>query len=340
MTRPLGYFVAYVMPASWLAAAAVGGVAWVVTPAVAFVLIPLFDQLLGHDRSDPGDGPRAAGFDLVLALWIPVQLALQVATIAVAGSLPAAEAAAMAVATGIVAGGGGITVAHELCHRKARWARAAAELLMTSVAYPWFTVEHVLGHHRRVATPADPATSRLGEGVYRFWFRSVFGGLRSAWALESERVLARGARGLADRRIRMALGLTAAVATAAAIGGLAGVAVFAAQAFVAVTLLEVINYVEHYGLVRAQTASGAYERVRPHHSWNSTHRLTGRLLFNLPRHADHHAFAHRPYDQLRPWTDAPELPYGYPTMVLIALVPPLWRRIMDPRVAAVRASIG
>jgi alkane 1-monooxygenase len=113
--------------------------------------------------------------------------------------------------------------------------------------------------------------------------------------------------------------------------------VFAIQSAVAVLLLEVINYVEHYGLARAEVRPGEYERVAPDHSWNSNHWLTAAFLFNLPRHADHHAYASRPFQELRPWADAPEMPVGYPTMVLVALVPPLWFRVMDPRTRAVWA---
>ena len=174
--------------------------------------------------------------------------------------------------------------------------------------------------------------------MYAFWPRTVGGGLASAWRLESARVERRGkAWSLTDRRLRHPLLLVGTLALAVALGGVAGLVLFVLQSLVAITLLEVVNYVEHYGLQRAEVA-GRYERVQPHHSWNATHRLTNWFLFNLPRHADHHAWAHRPYMELRAWPDAPALPLGYPTMVLIALVPPLWFHIMDPRVAAVRQA--
>lgn len=333
----LAFYVGYLLPASVVGAWFLGPWAWWVPPVVTFGLVPLLDLLLGHDAGSPdevvGHQPLS---DLPLLLWVPTQLALVAGLVASAAALPWHQAAGWAFAVGIISGGGGITIAHELVHRKQRLHRAAAEVLMTSVSYPWFCVEHVLGHHRNVATPVDPATSRLGEGVYAFWWRSVSGSLLSAWHLETKRVTDRGLRGLADRRLRYALGLLGGTALAAALGGLPGVGVYLLQGVVAFSLLEVINYVEHYGLQREQKPNGRYERVQPHHSWNSTHRFTNWLLFHLPRHADHHAYAARPYDQLRPWADAPALPFGYPTMVLIALVPPLWRAVMDPRVALLR----
>lgn len=335
----LSFYVGYVLPLSLVAAWSLGPWAWWLVPAVTFVMIPLFDHLLGHDEAHPDEqGGRHPLADIPLFLWVPTQLGILVTLTAAAPTLTWAQLVGWSAAAAIISGGGGITVAHELVHRKSKLHRAAAEVLMTSVSYPWFNVEHVLGHHKNVATPIDPATSRLGEGVYAFWVRSVTGSLASAWRLETQRVQGRGLRGLADRRVRYPLVLLLAIAAATALGGVWGLALFLLQGVLGFSLLEVINYVEHYGLLREQRPSGRYERVRPHHSWNSTHALTNRLLFHLPRHADHHAWASRPYDQLRPWPDAPALPFGYPTMVLIALVPPLWRAIMDPRVAQLRSE--
>jgi len=332
--QTLTYFFGYILPLSFAAAWAIGPGAWWLVPAVAFVVIPVMDQALGHDTSEPDDGgPRRRWADVALWMWLPTQLACLGVVLWHAADLSPGALAGWSLAMGVISGGGGITVAHELVHRKGRGSRALAEGLMLSVVYPWFCVEHVLGHHRNVATPRDPATSRLGESVYRFWWRSVSGSLVSAWRLESERVRKRSLSGLADRRLRYAIGLVIMAGLAIAVGGPWGLAAWLVQGVVGFSLLEVINYVEHYGLQREQLANGRYERVQPHHSWNSNHALTNRLLFNLPRHADHHAWAYRTYDQLRPWPDAPTLPFGYPTMVLIALVPPLWRAVMDPRVA-------
>lgn len=341
----LAYALVYVLAGLLAVATALGGAWPLLVPAFVFAALPALDLLVGRDPSDPDDEELARRardplYDLLLRAWVPTQLGLlgfAVARVA-SGDLSVAEIGLLAVGAGVVTGGAGITVAHELVHRKERLDRALAEVLMTSTSYTWFCVEHVLGHHRNVATPLDPATSRLGESVYAFLPRTLIGGVLSAWRLEGERTARRQIpwTSLRDRRTRYGLELVALYAGLSWLGP-AVVGFFAVQSLVAVLLLEVVNYVEHYGLLRAEVAPGRYERVRPDHSWNSTWRLTGAFLFNLPRHADHHAWASRPYWQLRAWPGAPELPLGYATMVLVALVPPLWFRWMDPRVAAARA---
>jgi alkane 1-monooxygenase len=334
------YLVAYSLPAAWFVGVALGG-PWVLLPiAVAFGLIPTLDPFLGHDTHDRPEEAQTAAFDGVLRAWVPVQaLMLVTGLLAVATeSVTGWEVAALALSTGIVTGGGGITVAHELMHRRESLDRGLAEVLMTMVSYTPFCVEHVLGHHKNVSTPLDPATSRLGESLYAYWPRAILGGLRSAWRIETARVRKRRLSGLADRRVRHAAMLAGAWIGVAVVGGWVGLAWFIGQSVVAILLLENVNYVEHYGLERAEIAPGKYERIQPHHSWNSTHRLTNWLLFNLPRHADHHAWAYRKYAELRAWPGAPAMPWGYTTMVLVALVPPLWFRVMDPRVAAARAE--
>ncbi len=305
--------------------------------AFAFVLTPWLDALVPEDRTNPSPDEVAERrstplFDVWLYAWLPVQLALMAGTFLAVPGGSWLERIGWVVSLGVVTGGGGITVAHELMHRPSSSARAAAEALMGLVLYPHFCIEHVLGHHRRVATEEDPASARRGESVYAFLPRTLIGGLESAWSLETQRVRSRGARGLADRRIRHPLVVLLVLSSTGAAFGPAGLLALLGQAVVAVLLLEVINYVEHYGLVRHQGKDGRYERVRPVHSWNSAHRVTGRYLFHLPRHSDHHFLASRPYFLLEHHDSAPQLPAGYPAMVLLALVPPLWRRVMDPRV--------
>jgi alkane 1-monooxygenase len=239
-----------------------------------------------------------------------------------------------------VCGGFGIVVAHELMHRRGAGDRALAEIMMSSVSYPHFCVEHVYGHHRKVATREDAASSRFGEHLYAFLPRTLWTSLRSFWEIETTIVgrkkLRRGS--LRDRRVRYAMNLAAAYSVIGLLGGWAAVATMAVVGAVAALVLETINYLEHYGLEREQTENGRYERVRPHHSWNSAHRLSSYFMFGLVRHSDHHYLASRQYPVLRHHGDAPQLPFSYGTMFLVALVPPLWHRIMDPRVLAVRAG--
>lgn len=329
------FWLIYAIAALLAVALAVGGPWPLVVPLFVFGVVPVADVLLGRDETDLG--PRVWWHDLPLWLWVPTQLAAIGWLVSRAATLSAGELMVDVLAVGILSGAGGITIAHELVHRKGLAEQVLAEILMTSVTYTWFCVEHVLGHHRNVATPRDPATSRLGESLYAFLPRTLAGSFRSFWTIEGEHVARRGLPAWRDRRLRYLAVLAGVHGAIAALAGPVAWAAFAGQGLVAVLLLEVINYVEHYGLLRRETAPGEYERVRPHHSWNSTEWLSGAFLFHLPRHADHHAYASRPYPELRAWPDGPHLPWGYATAVLVALVPPLWRAVMDPRVVAARA---
>jgi alkane 1-monooxygenase len=239
---------------------------------------------------------------------------------------------------GIIGGAIGITFAHELVHRRQPFERALGEMLLAAVSYTHFAIEHVHGHHRHVTTPHDPATARLGESFYRFLPRTFTGSLASAWRLEVERLARRGQGAYSPSNRMLRYGFTQVVLYLSVwvIFGATGAAVFAGQAVVAFSLLEVINYIEHYGLVRKEVAPGEYERVAARHSWDSSYRFSNWLLINLARHADHHCAAAKRYQSLELPADAPQLPAGYATMFLLALVPPLWFKVMNPRAAAAR----
>jgi len=333
--RAAPYLLAWSIPFSVLLGLYLGGFWTFFTVLYVFGLTPVVDLLVGtQERNPEEDASPSVFFDYVVRGWVVVHMGILLYGLSLVGSLPPLEMLGLTVSIGLV-GGAGINVAHELMHRRGRGDRALAELLMSLVGYAHFCVEHVHGHHRHVATPRDPATAQLGESVYRFVPRSVFGGLRSAWGIETRRVSREGVSGsLWDRRVRYAIEFMVLCALAVGVAGLAGLLFFLVQGVVAVLQLEVINYLEHYGLQRRVLSTGRYERVRPQHSWNSAHRVTGWLLFGLPRHADHHFKASRPYPKLRHLPEAPQLPAGYATMFLCALVPPLWHRVMDPRALA------
>ena len=230
-------------------------------------------------------------------------------------------------------------MAHELIHKSSKLDRAGGLALLANTAYMHFYIEHLVGHHGRVATHEDPATARLGESFYRYYPRAVSGSWLSAWDIEVERLGRQGLRVWGGHNRMLWYVVTPlAIALAFALGwGPAAAAFYAAQAVVAFSLLEAVNYLEHYGLVRSQLENGRHERVTVMHSWSTDQRLTNYFLFNLQRHADHHVNAARPYPALQHVEHSPQLPTGYAGMVLLALVPPLWRRVMDPRVAAVRS---
>jgi alkane 1-monooxygenase len=315
------------LPLFWLGL----GAAWMALVVTA-VVIPVLDALVGRPRHRAG-AVMPAGF----ARWIPrVQVPAQIALLGVAvtscAHLSWAELVVFAVAVGTVTGGIGITVAHELGHRASALDRLLSRVLLVMVCYGHFFVEHTRGHHVRVGTPADPATAPRGMHVYRFIVRSVTGGFAHAWRLESLR-LARGghtAWRMSNWVVAGSLLSAALLVAAGATAGSKGVALVLLQAAMAITLLEIVNYIEHYGLTRRRLSEG-YEPVASRHSWNANFVLSNALLLNLQLHSDHHAHMQRPYEALRSLTEAPQLPAGYPTMVLVALVPPLWRALVDKR---------
>jgi alkane 1-monooxygenase len=319
-------------PLGWVAI----GAAWMPL-AIAFALIPLIDAWVGrprHRRAQP----------LPLARWIPrtqiiFQSVLIVNAVRIAPSLAPTELIVFGLAVGTITGGIGITIAHELGHRASRLDRAIARALLVMVGYGHFIVEHVRGHHVRVGTPDDPATAPRGMHVYRFIGRSVVGSFLHAWRLEALRLqtTARGAWHPANWVLTGTLASLALVALAFVFGGAAGALLFVLQAAWAIALLEVINYVEHYGLERKRIGD-RYEPVRPEHSWNADFAVSNWVLFNLQLHSDHHARMRRSYEELQSIATAPQLPAGYPAMVLLALVPPAWFAAMEPRLARAQAG--
>lgn len=305
-----------------------------------FVAVPIVDALSGtsDEARPPADVDANFWFRIVTWAWVPVQLGLllRVLTMATSGRLSPLEIAGATVSMGVTSGALGITFVHELVHRSGRFERALGEIVLASVSYAHFAIEHVHGHHRHVGTPMDPATARFGESFYRFLPRTLSGSLISAWHLEVDRLARRGRSAWSPANRMLRYGVTQIVLWAALllIYGATGVAVFVGQAVVAFSLLEVINYIEHYGLTRREIAPGEYERIAPQHSWDSSYRVSNWMLINLARHSDHHCVASKRYQSLELLAPAPQLPAGYGAMFLLALIPPLWFRVMNPRVMA------
>ncbi|HEY3478944.1 MAG TPA: alkane 1-monooxygenase, partial [Streptomyces sp.] len=270
-------------------------------------------------------------------LYLPVQYAGLVAGcwLLTHGGLSLPDRVGLTITLGGVAGIG-INTAHELGHKKESVERWLSRIALAQTCYGHFFIEHNRGHHVRVATFEDPASARLGESFWRFLPRTVAGSLKSAWHLEAARLRRTGASPWSPRNDvlsawAMSLALFAALTAAFGPGVLPYLAV---QAVFGFCLLEVINYTEHYGLLRQRTESGRYERCAPRHSWNSDNVASNVFLYHLQRHSDHHANPTRRYQALRCFEDAPELPTGYAGMIVLAYFPPLWRRVMDPRVLA------
>jgi len=325
-----------------------GGWALVLPPAVAWWLCAVLDIAVGRNGDNPDpETPKPALFwyRVITWIWVPVQLVLIYGTlwaVTHTGHLAPLEKLGVFFGVGVLTGSVGIVYAHELLHQSSRTERWLADILLATVLYGHFRTEHLLVHHPWVGTPRDAVTARYNEGFHRYFFRVLKTGLPSAWEAEKA-MLARRGRGPLDRSnpFWRYLALQAlAVAMAFAAGGWAGVGLFVFQALVAIWQLEMTNYVEHYGLTRKYLGDGTYEPVRPHHSWNADHRVTSWLLINLQRHADHHTRPARRYPLLQtyPEATAPQLPFGYTAMGFVAMVPPLWRRMMNPRVRKWRAD--
>ncbi len=323
-----------------------GGWALILPPLGTWWLYSLLDALLGlnDENPDPETGDEQLfWYRLITLIWFPVQFAVIFGAIwyaTRAGHLATWEKIVLFFDVGIVSGTVGIVYAHELLHQKNRLERWLGDLLLASVLYGHFRTEHLLVHHHHVATPRDAVTARYNEGFHRYFLRVLFECPRSAWRAETA-MLARRRRSAWHRGnpFWRYLALQAAMlALAFALGGLAGLGLFAVQAFAAIWQLELTNYIEHYGLTRKHLGEGRYEHVLPRHSWNAAHKASNWLLINLQRHSDHHYKPSRRFPLLQTYSadEAPQLPYGYPLMTMAAMIPPLWRRVMNPRVRAWR----
>jgi alkane 1-monooxygenase len=314
-------------------------------PIVILGFVPIIDLITGLDPSNPPDDVIEAleqdrYYRWLTFLFLPIQYAAFgfgmwfIAT----QQMSIWNNIGLAITIGFI-GGLGINTAHELGHKKESHERWLSKIALAQSCYGHFYIEHNRGHHVRVATPDDPASSRVGESFYRFWPRTVFGSLRSAWNLEKRRYARRSQQPIrlgndVVNAWLMTFALWAVLLLWLGIGILPYLLI---QALIAITLLEAVNYLEHYGMLRqivGVSGKERYERVDPSHSWNSNHIATNVLLYHLQRHSDHHAQPTRRYQALRDYAESPALPTGYAGMILLALVPPAWRKVMDPRVAA------
>ncbi len=248
------------------------------------------------------------------------------------------ELIGITLSTALLTGAMGITIAHELVHRDNKLELFFADVILIFTCYMHFSIEHVAGHHKKIGTPEDNATARFGESIYQFLMRSITGSYLGALEIENRRLKKRGSS-VYSWRNRMIWYTAIPMLTILTLGllwGISAAVFFMAQAFIGFLYLEVINYVEHYGLVRTLLPSGRYERVNDWHSWNSDHVVSNLFLIKLPTHSDHHVNAHKRFHLLETPQDCPQLPFGYPTMLPIALFPKLWRSIMDPLVHEAR----
>lgn len=338
----LPFWISFLLvPLAWITAI-FGGWTVVLLPVVTWYFFSILDFAVGvntdnADLETTEDDLR--WYRAITMVWVPVQFVMLfglIGYVSPAEHLNTLEKLAIFFGVGVVNGTIGINYSHELMHQKNRLERWLADALLAMVLYSHFRSEHLLVHHRYVATPRDPVTARMGESFYRFYPRVLRQCLVSAWAAERA-MLARKDLPVTDTSnpfwkyagLQLIFFLLAF-----ALGGWAGIGLFLMQAGTAIWQLELVNYIEHYGLTRKHLGDGKYEHVQPRHSWNAAQRASNWLLINLQRHSDHHYKPDRRFPMLQNYTqaDAPQLPYGYPVMTIAAMIPRVWRRVMNPRV--------
>lgn len=334
-----------VVPVAMIAAT-FGGWSIALLPAYSWGLFTLLDVLTGRNEDNADlNTPEAEliWYRLITVLWFPIQFVLIFGLIYYAtraSHLGAVELVALFFGVGVISGTIGINYSHELMHQKPEWERWLGDLLLATVLYSHFRSEHLRVHHLHVGTRRDPVTARYNEGFHRFFPRVLREVYLSSFDAEAA-MLARRKLPPSHRSNpfwRYWALQAAMLILAVIVGGGLGLLLFVWQAFIAIWQLELVNYIEHYGLTRRHLGGGKYEHVLPRHSWNASHRASNWLLINLQRHSDHHYKPDRRFPLLQNYDeeDAPQLPFGYPVMTALAMFPPLWRRRMNPRVRAWR----
>ena len=325
-----------------IVSAVYGGWTVILLPVVTWYMFSILDLAVGlnTDNADlEATDDDLFWYRMITTAWVPAQFLMLfglIAYVAPADHLNTVEKLAIFFGVGVITGTVGINYSHELMHQKNKLERWLGDALLAMVLYSHFRSEHLLVHHRYVATPRDPVTARMNESFYRFYPRVLKQCFLSAWNAEKA-MLARKDLPATDSSNpfwKYAYLQLVCFLLAFALGGWVGVGLFILQAGVAIWQLELVNYIEHYGLTRKHLGDGKYEHVQPRHSWNAAHKASNWLLINLQRHSDHHYKPDRRFPVLQNYTeaDAPQLPYGYPVMTIAAMIPRVWKRVMNPRV--------
>ena len=306
----------------------------------AFLLIPILELFFKPNSNNLSNAEEEMAkedksYDMVLYLLVPViYFLLWEFLISMRETLTFSDRLGRILSMGLVCGGYGINVAHELGHRNNKFEQFLSKTLLLSSLYMHFFIEHNRGHHKRVSTKEDPSSARYGENIFSFWIRSVFTGYISAWNIEFSRLkrLKKFKFSLENEMLRFQLIQVLLVSSIYFVFGTQITIYFLFAAVMGFLLLETVNYIEHYGLQRKININGKYERVQPFHSWNSNHPVGRIMLFELSRHSDHHFNASRKYQVLKNHDNSPEMPTGYPGMMILSLIPPLWFYIMNKRI--------
>jgi alkane 1-monooxygenase len=321
---------------------------WLIASPViyAFGFIPLVELLIPLSKENMSEAEeKIAKEDRLYDWWLYIIVPLQYAALACFlfsmqdQGLTAWEKAGRIASMGLLCAAFGINVGHELGHRRLLYERNLAKALLLTSLYMHFYIEHNKGHHKNVSTKEDPSSARKWEPIYLFYFRTVIFGYISAWKIAADDQKKKGKPVLhfSNQMIQFQLLQILFVLLVQYVFGTEIMLSFLAAASIGFLLLETVNYIEHYGLERKNTDEG-YERAMPEHSWNSSHILGRLMLFELSRHSDHHYLASRKYQVLRHHDEAPQMPTGYPGMMILSLVPPLWFSVMHKRMNAFQKS--
>ena len=338
--RRLKYFLVYLSPLVVVISIVLGGVWTYLALLIFFVVIPcieLFTRVSTRNLSTIEEelAKEDVFYDLLLYGLVPVQYGLMIFFLNRVSdpALQLYEKIGMMTAFGMACGILGINAAHELGHRSSMYERVMSKMLLLTSLYMHFYIEHNRGHHKNVSTDEDPASGRKGEAVYNFYIRSIIGSWFSAWRLESSKLKKNKKKSwsIYNEMLHFQLLQLALIFAIAYIYNWQTMLFFIGSAVIGIHLLETVNYIEHYGLRRKKNGD-QYERAMPMHSWNSNHPLGRLMLLELSRHSDHHYLASRKYQLLRHHEESPQMPTGYPGMLLLALVPPLWFRVMDKEI--------
>jgi alkane 1-monooxygenase len=333
------YLAAYINPALAVFGLYAGGVWSFTNVTFVFLIVPLIDHFSKSNPNNLSDEKKETiekqkYFDYILYFNLPILIFViyLFGTFLDQKDFSLIEIIGNTWSVGIVIGTCGINVAHELGHRKSKFDQSMAQLLLTPALYTHFFVEHNRGHHKYVATTFDPATAQKGEILYFFWFKSIAKSYASAWKIQKVLLNKRKESfwSLKNTMLNLTILLFLYVLILLALFNLSSVLIIVCSGIVGVFLLETINYLEHYGLRRNILVNSGFERVKPKHSWNANFNFGRIVLYELTRHSDHHYLASKKYQLLDHCEDSPQLPFGYPAMMLVALIPRLWFKIMDP----------
>lgn len=347
--RAFRYLLVYTLPLSVFLSFQHEGIITFSPVFYGFLVVPFIELFVKSDTSNLSKVERDLEkhnrlYDWLVWLIVPVQVGFLIWYFFNIQQLEAFGLSwwGRTISMGMMCGVLGINVAHELGHRRSKGEQLLSKVLLMTSLYPHFFIEHNYGHHKNVATDEDPASARYNETLYGFWLRSIWQSYLHAWQIEKERLQRKklSALSLRNEMIRFTLlEILVVIGIFALFGGMV-LTGFLVAALYGILLLETVNYIEHYGLSRRKVNEKRYERTTPIHSWNSNHVIGRLFLFELSRHSDHHAYPHKKYQVLESYDESPQMPTGYPGMMLLSTIPPLWFWVMNPRIPQTIPAAG